>query len=43
MDVFHCEWNLWKDSVDMVISLQILEKELSCNESCLTFFMVEMR
>jgi len=37
------DWNFWKASVDMVISLEVLEKGSYCNASCLTFLMVEMR
>jgi hypothetical protein len=30
--------NYWKASVDMVISLEVLEKGISCRESCPTSF-----
>jgi hypothetical protein len=30
------DWNFWKASVDMVISLEVLEKGISCTVSCLT-------
>ena len=32
------DWNFLKASVDMVISLEVLEKGISCNVSCLTSF-----
>jgi len=34
------DWNFWKASVDMVISLEVPEKGLSCTVSCLTYFHV---
>jgi hypothetical protein len=32
------DWNLWKASVDTVISLEVLEQGISCNVLCLTSF-----
>jgi len=32
------DWNFWKASVDMVISLEVLQKGISCTVSCLTSF-----
>ena len=29
-------WSFWKASVDMVISLEVLGKGISCTVSCLT-------
>ena len=30
------DWNFLKSSLNMVISLKVLENEISCCESCLT-------
>ena len=32
------DWNFWKTSMEMAISLEVLEKGISCNVSCLTSF-----
>ena len=32
------DWNFWKSSVDMVISLEVLGKGISCNVSSLISF-----
>jgi len=32
------DWNFWKTSVDMVISLEVLGKGISCNVSSLISF-----
>jgi len=37
MCLFHYK-NFWKASVYMIISLEVLGKEISCNVSCLTSF-----
>ena len=37
------DWNFWKASVDIELSLAVLEKGNYCNASCLTFRMLEMR
>ena len=37
------DWNFWKASVDMVLSIEVLQKGICCTVSCLTSFMVEMR
>jgi hypothetical protein len=30
------DWNSWKASVNMVVSLEFLYEGISCSESCLT-------
>jgi len=32
------EWNFWEASVDMVLSIEVPEKVISCTVSCLTSF-----
>jgi len=32
------DWNFWKGYVNMVISIEVLGKGISCNVSCLTSF-----
>jgi len=40
LDVFDSWLDFWKASMDMVISLEVLEKGISCTVSCLTSFHV---
>jgi hypothetical protein len=35
--------NLWKAFMNMVIFLEVLERGISCNVSCLTYFYVVRR
>jgi hypothetical protein len=37
------DWNFWKTSVDILISLEVLEKGSTFNISCLTSFMAETK